>query len=175
MFLTTQDLKVDQTFIPSESQGILVTNINIPEGDLVNLENVLDRIRDLIVSDYFSIENIQYQICATYELRNTATGDVRQWTGSFNPRGNQSNALSQFQQFGVNFNDSVRDAIAPENIYRKLRFYHVETNWVFQKLNSIVISFQSEISLAHPTLMRRSLLVQRNGRKHRSVCSFLLP
>lgn len=175
MFLTLQDLKVDQTLIPSENQGIFITNVNIPESEINNIDNVLARIVNLITTDYFNIANVQFQVCATYELRNTATGDVRQWTGSFNPRGNQSNALSQFQLFSPNFSQSVLNAISPENVYRKLRFFHVETNWVFQRLTSVIISFQSEIDLNHPTLFRRSLLLQRNGRRNRSITTFLLP
>lgn len=173
MFLTLQDLKVDQTFLPHQQSGIFVTNINIPSSDLDNIESVLDRIVNLIVSDYINIAHVQYQVCATYELRNTKTGDVRQWTGSFNPRGNQQNTLSQFERFGPNFHTLVHRAIAPDNIFNRLRFYHVETNWVFQRLTSIVISVQSEINFSHPTLIRRGLLANNHGR--RTICSFLLP
>lgn len=175
MFLTLEDLKVDQTLIPSDHQGIFVSNINIPESELGNIDNVLNRVLDLITTDYFNIDNVQFQVCATYQLRNTTTGDVRQWVGSFNPRGNQSNTLSPFQQFTPNFKQVVRNAISPENVYNKLRFYHVETNWVFRKLTSVIISVQSTMNLTHPTLYRRGLLVQRNGRRNRTVASFLLP
>lgn len=175
MLLTLQDLKVDQTLIPSDNRAILVTNINIPESELVNIDNVLNRVSDLIVLDYYNIHRVLFQVSATYELRNTATGDIRQWTGSFNPRGNQSSALGQFTQFTPAFKQEVTEAITPENIYNKLRFYHVETSWVFHKLTSIIISVQSEINLAHPTLLRRNLLTRRNGQTTRSICSFLLP
>lgn len=175
MYLTVQDLKVDQTVITSENNGIFVTNINIPESELNNLDTVLERARLLIINDYTNIENIQFQVCATYELRNTQTGDLRHWSGSFNPRGNQSNALSQFQRFGPNFKTIVKDASSPDNVLRKLRFHHAQTNWVFSRLTSIIISVQSEINLTHPTLIRRSLLFQRHGRRQRTISSFLLP
>lgn len=176
MFLTIQDLKVDQTVIPSDNNGIFVTNINIPESEFDNLDNVLERTRQLIVTDYSNVPRVQYQVCATYLLRNTQTGDQRQWTGSFNPRGNQSNTLSQFTLFNNNFVDNVRNSCLPENVLGKLRFYHVQTNWVFQKLTSVIIAVQALVSLTHPTLLRRSLLVaaRRHGR-HRAIRSFHLP
>lgn len=175
MVLTLQDLKVDQTVLQSEHSGIFVTNINIPESELGNLDSVLERVRLLIVNDYVNVPNVQYQVCASYELRNTETGDVRQWTGSFNPRGNQSNALSNFQTFSRDFTNVVLDACSPDNVYRKLRFYHVQTNWVFSRLNSIVICVQAVVNLNHPTLLRRGLLTKKYGRRKRAVCSFYLP
>jgi hypothetical protein len=175
MFLTIQDLKVDQTVLPSDGVGIFVTNVNIPESVVGNLDNILERIRLLVVNDYDNIENIQYQVCATYELRNTVTGDRRQWSGSFNPRGNQSNSLSQFQVFGPDFIGVVKNACSPDNVLRQLRFHHAQTNWVFHKITSFIVTFQSEINLSHPTLLRRSLLLRRHGNRHRSITSFLLP
>ena len=175
MFLTIQDLKVDQTVIPSEDSGIFVSNVNIPESEFDNLDNVLERVKLLILQDYNNLVNIQYQVCATYELRNTETGDQRQWCGSFNPRGNQLNTLGPFQTFDENFVTFVKGACSPENVYRKLRFYHVQTNWVFHKLTSIIVAIQSEINLTHPTLLRKSLLVRQHGNHNRRVQSFFLP
>jgi hypothetical protein len=173
MVLGLQDLKVDQTILPSiDNSGVFVTNINIPAEHLNNLDNILQRVRQLIVGDYTNVENIQYQVCATYELRNTQTGDFRQWSGSFNPRGNQLNTLSLFQHFDNNFERTVRQASTTENVLRRLRFYHVQTNWVFHRLTSIVISVQALVNLTHPTLLRRGLLANRHGR---SISTFLLP
>lgn len=175
MLLSIQDLKVDQTILPSEgNSGIFVTNINIPANELANLDNILTRVRLLIVNDYINVPNIQYQICATYELRNTETGDLRQWTGSFNPRGNQTNTLCPFQTFNLQFENVVRDSCSERNVLNRLRFYHVETNWVFHRLTSVLINVQSVVNLQHPTLLRRSLLAHRYGRT-RNICTFLLP
>lgn len=174
MFLTIQDLKVDQTLIQSENRGVLVSNINIPENEFNNLDSVLERVRNFIITEYSDILNIQYQVCATFELRNRVTGDLRQWTGSFNPKGNQPSALSSFQRFGPTFIEVVKNSTTPDNVYRKLRFYHTETDWIFQKLTSIIISVQSNINLTHATIARRNLLTN-HGRRNRSVSSFLLP
>lgn len=177
MFLTIQDLKVDQTVIPSDESGILVSNINIPESEFDNLDNILERVEEFVVNDYVNVERINFQVCATYELRNTSTGDSRQWCGSFNPRGNQSNTLSQFQQFDQNFKVLVKNATTPENVTTKLHFYHVQTNWVFHKLTSIIVAVQAQVNYTHPTLLRRNLLsVVRNGHHHhRIIQSFYLP
>lgn len=179
MFLTLHDLKVDQTVIPSDDAGVFITNINIPESEFGHLDNILDRAKLLIVNDYIGVENIQFQVCATYELRNTANGDRRQWTGSFNPKGNQSNSLSPFQTFTSNFKTIVKESCSPDNILRRLQFYHVQTNWVFHKLTSVIIAVQSVINLTHPTLLKRSLLARRHGSRGRSsnraTHSFHLP
>jgi hypothetical protein len=174
MVWTLQDLKVDQTFLQSDQIGIFITNINVPEHEFINLNNILERIRLLILSDYINVTNVQYQVCASYELRNSETGDVRQWTGSFNPTANESSALSIFQTFGPNFKSAALNACSPDNIYRKLQLYHVQTKWVFHKLNSIIICVQAGVSPNHPTLLRRSLVRRRHGRS-RAVCTFLLP
>lgn len=175
MVLTAQDLKVDQTILQSGERGVFVTNINIPEYQLGNLNAILDRARLLIVNDYVNVFPIEYQVCASYELRNTETGDLRQWTGSFNPRGNQSNVLNTFEPFTPSFKQIVSNACAPANIFQKLHLYHVPTNWVFHKLTSIVISVQAVVHLNHPTLLRRGILIRQHGRRKRTVSSFLLP
>lgn len=175
MFYTIQDLKVDQTVLPSENRGIFVSNINIPVSELGNLGNVVARAQQLIQTDYANVPVIQYQVCATYQLKNIVTGDTRQWAGSFNPRGNQNNTLSQFVVFNIgNFAANVINAASQDNIHARLRFYHVQTNWVFDHLTSIIICVQAVVNLTHPTLTQRGLLVFHHGRR-RNVHSFLLP
>lgn len=169
-------LKVDQTVLYFEDNYLLVSNINIPEPDFAQLDNVLDRVQHFISEDYNNLDNIYYQVCATYDLRNTATGELRHWNGSFNPRGNRQNVLRNFQQYVVLlFKNQVIQACLPENIYNCLRFYHVETSWVFHQLTSAIISVQSEIDALHPTIERRNLLNVRNGRFRRVHLTFLLP
>lgn len=174
MFLTLQDLKVDQTVLASDHSGILVSNINIPESEFTNLEAVIERTKTFIISEYGSLSVIHFQVCATYELKHIESGDIRQWTGSFNPRGNQYNTLCQFQEFTPDFNRIVRQSCSTENVYRRLRFYHVQTNWVFHKLTSFIISVQSRVPLNHPSIAQ-----QQHGRNRRQRMrahrSFYLP
>jgi hypothetical protein len=175
MLLTLQDLKVDQTVLVSDNAGILVSNINIPESEFVNLDAVIERTRAFIIQTYTNLNATQYQVCATYELKHIETGDTRQWTGSFNPRGNQYNTLCQFQQFTLQYNNRVKQACSEANVYRRLRFYHVPTNWVFHKLTSFIISVQSPVSLVNPAIILQyggGGGRQRRSRIHRS---FYLP
>lgn len=174
MFLTLQDLKVDQTVLASENAGILVSNINIPESEFNNLDAVIERTKNYILQTYTNIQQTQYQVCATYELKHIETGDIRQWTGSFNPRGNQYNTLCQFQLFTPQYSERVRQACSEQNVYRRLRFYHVQTSWVFHKLTSFIISVQSPVSLLDPAIALQygGIHRRRRGRMHRS---FYLP
>ena len=175
MFLTIQDLKVDQTVLASDERSVLVTNINIPQHELVNLDNILDRVTTLISTSYINVQNVMFQVCATYELRNSTTGDIRQWTGSFNPSGNQANTLNQFEYFSPNFKQVVTNACSEGNIYRKLRFYHVQTNWVFNRITSVIIAVQAVVQNNHPTLIENKFLSKDGRGRRRANQSFLLP
>lgn len=174
MFLTLQDLKVDQTAIASGNIAILVSNINIPISEFQNLDNVVERVRNFILTDYISVETVLFQVCATYQLKHVETGEIRQWTGSFNPKGNQLNTLCNFQLFSPQFKTQVINACSDENIQRKLNFYHVETSWVFYQTTSIIISVQSVVNLHHPTILRKSLFSRHHGHKG-TIQTFYLP
>jgi hypothetical protein len=176
MQLDYTHLKVDQTLLHFEDNYLLISNINIPEPDFVNLDQILDRVQQFVNEDYHNLNDIYYQVCATYDLRNTTTGEIKHWSGSFNPRGNRQNVLKTFQPYTVyTFKDQVIQACHPNNIYNCLRFYHVETSWVFHKLTSAIISIQVEIDPLHPTVERRNLLNVRYGRFKRVHLTFLLP
>jgi hypothetical protein len=169
-------LKVDQTLLRYNDQYLLVSNINIPESDFVRLDQVLARTQQLLALDYNGILNIQFQVCATYDLRNTSTGEIRHWNGSFNPKGNRYNSLCDFQPYLIGtFVNVVTRACHPDNVYNRLRFFHVETAWVFDRLTSAIISVQARIDPQHPTIERRQLLNRRNGRISRVQVTFLLP
>ena len=84
-------------------------------------------------------------------------------------------SLSFFRLFDGSFERTVKQASTTENVLRRLKFYHVQTNWVFYRLTSIVISVQAQVHLTHPTLLRRGLLARRHGRAKRNIHTFLLP
>ena len=179
-------LKVDQTVLHfgNDNNGnnnnfLLVSNINIPADRLTqdHLPNVLQRAHNFVLRDYVGIPHskIHYQVCASYDLRNTATGEIRHWSGSFNPRGNRLNVLSDFQTFSTaTFVQSVARACDPNNIFDKLRFFHVQTSWVFDRLNSAIITIQARIGSFHPTIENKGLLHVVNGYHQRVHISFLL-
>jgi hypothetical protein len=169
-------LKVDQTLLQHDNRYLLVSNINIPESNFSQIDQILNRAQNFLALDYDDLLNIYYQVCATYDLRNTATGEIRHWNGSFNPKGNTHNSLCDFQQYVAGtFKARVTRACARDNVYGRLRFFHVETAWVFDKLTSVIISVQARIDPLHPTLDRRQLLNHRNGRVSRVHITFLLP
>lgn len=178
MVLTVHELKVDQTAIPSGAEYILISNFNVPDrfldGDLLRQQRVLERIRAVIVDDYRGVREVQYQLTATYQLRHAETGATRQWAGSFMPGGNQRSALSNFQNFGPDFTERVRQYCDRETALRGLRFYNVDTKWEIDHLTSLIINVQAIVPGAHPTLTRRNI---RNGgrRHHRNHVTFPLP
>lgn len=175
MQLDHTHLKVDQTLLHYEGTFLLVSNINIPQTEFYQLDSVLARAQQFIASDYVGVNNIQYQVCATYELRNTSTGEIRHWSGSFNPRGNRHNILSNFQSYASNqFRTIVTAACTPNNVYNKLRFFHVSTAWVFHRLTSAIVSLQARVDPQHPTVERKGLLLARNGRYTRVHLTFPL-
>lgn len=175
MPLNYTHLKVDQTLLHYNNQYLLVSNVNIPQSEFDQLEQVLDRLLVFIRTDYIHLASIYYQVNATYDLRNSATGEIRHWSGSFNPRGNRQNILSDFQEFvPATFKPVVIQACNPQNIYNRLRFYHAQTAWVFHRLTSAVISIQAQVDPLHPTVERRDLLNNRHGRFNRVHLTFHL-
>lgn len=168
-------LKVDQTLIHHDDRYLLVSNVNIPESEFGQLNQVLNRAKQFVESDYNALQRIYYQVCATYDLRNTATGEIRHWNGSFNPKGNVLSSLSDFYLYSTGtFKDIVSRACEPQNIYNRLRFFHVETTWVFDRLTSAIISLQANIDPLHPTVQHRQLLNRRHGQLTRVHITFLL-
>lgn len=177
MPLDVHQLKVNQTALPIANNFLLVSNINIPEEYIhEDFEAILTRTHRFIVEDYTNIPNVQFQVCATYQLVNRVTGATRTWTGSFNPRGNILNSLNQFQPFGGNFSQLVGQACSQDNIYQHLKIFHVDTNWVFDRLSSIYITVQGIAPLHHPTIQRKSLATcKKHGKTRRSAVEFYLP
>ena len=172
-------LKVDQTLLHYGGRFLLITNINIPADYLTDqhLAGVLARTRRLILHDYRGInhQDIHYQVCASYDLRNSETGELRHWSGSFNPKGNRLNILCDFQTFVEDtFETEVARACHPNNVYNKLRFFHTQTTWVFDSLSSAIVCVQARISPNHPTVENKGLLDTRNGHHRRVHITSLL-
>ena len=174
-------LKVDQTVLHYGDNLLLVSNINIPADRLERgeeeLQRVLERTQRFIERDYIGLPpaDIHYQVCASYDLRNTITGEIRHWSGSFNPRGNRVNILCDFQTFSpATFKPQVTRACDPQNVYNKLRFFNVQTVWVFDRLTSAIISVQARVGTFHPTVENKGLLDVRDGTHERVHLNFLL-
>lgn len=170
-------LKVDQTLVYNQTHYLLISNINIPVDEFPQLNQVLARVRQFISQEYIDLQHrLQYQVCATYDLRNTLTGEIRHWSGSFNPRGNRHNILSDFRPYNPDtFDEQIRRACSRENVYSRLRFFHSHTAWVFERLTSAIICLQSPVSANHRTVQHRGLLdIARHGRRSRVHLTFHL-
>lgn len=176
MHWTAHDLKVDQTVFSSEESVIFVTNINIPVNYLENNPiDVIQRVYNFINIDYANVPVVQYQVTATYELRNTVDNSIRQWTGSFSPRNNAYGSLTPFEYFNASFVQRVQAASDFNFIREKLTFANVTTNYVFERVTSIVINVQAAVNANFGTLLQRNLIFTRNGRHYRNHHTIALP
>lgn len=176
MLSSVHNLKVDQTVLTSDESFIFISNINIPVDYLVEQrENIIQRAFNFIQGDYQTCPVVQYQVTCTYELRNTVDNSIRQWTGSFSPRNNLVGSLTPFEYFDASFNEKVTRATDIDFIHQKLRFTNVTTNYVFERLTSIIVNVQAAVGAHFTTLIHRNLVYNRNGRHFRNHITIPLP
>ena len=158
MFYSWQIFKVNAISVrhsATSNEKLVSYNINLPVPLIPN-ENVYSVIRDLIVHDFDNSPGIYFQISAVYTLVNRDTGDLRTWTGSFNPRNRQVSQLSAHRRFEadsfINFaraNCSVEVAVQKLTANSAARTTAGKTSvWSLQDLKAIIFSFQCRL---HPT------------------------
>lgn len=175
MNTTADHLKVDQTTVGLDTFVIFISNINIPERYIDRLRPVLQRIYAFVAGDYEGIEDVQYQVTATYTIRNTHDGEVRQWTGSFLPKANNNlSTIDSFQPFGPDFVDRLELLCNRENVIAKLLLHNADTRWEFDSLSGLVLNVQAKVPRGFHTLSRRDLNSVRHGHATRHV-TFPLP
>jgi hypothetical protein len=176
--LTTQDLKVDATSVPMEraSRTLLIYNINIPRDVVENdvlWRDAIERADRLIHNEMRPAHALYYQVVATYYLTHMLTGEEQLWTGSFFSRGNSHAQLGIFREYDNTFIDSVsRDII---NIEERLNWFDGDTKWVFDRLESVIVNAQAEVSITQSTLSRRNIMQNVSGRISRNHITFSLP
>jgi len=176
MPLPIQQLKVDQTALLHNNSYLLISNINIPSHFINQLANngVLQMVINFIDNDYTNVQNIYYQVTATYTLRHSQSGATKQWTGSFSPAGNVLNAIQPFQLYTL---ESIRNLPLVCNVNATetiLRTSNLETLWKFESLTSIILNVQALVPFNHPTLLNRDLVHTGYGRRRVHI-SFPLP
>jgi hypothetical protein len=140
----------------TSNEKLVSYNINLPVPLIPN-ENVYSVIRDTIVHDFDNSPGIYFQISAVYTLVNRDTGDLRTWTGSFNPRNRQVSQLSAHRLFEadsfVNFaraNCSVEAAVQKLTANSDARTTAGKTSvWSLQDLKAIIFTFQCRLYLTH--------------------------
>jgi len=175
MVLGVQDLKVDQTAFSVDLQTLFVTNVNIPDRYLDNVEPVLQRVYNFINAEYLRVDNIQYKLTATYLLKNKDTQEIRQWAGSFMPSKENLSHIHDFTRLTFDFVNVVTPLCDRNSISVRLALHNVDTKWEFEKLTSIVINFQAQVSNDFTVLSRRNLTLTRRHGRRRNHASFPLP
>lgn len=176
MSLAVHHLKVDQTVLTSDETRIFISNINIPISYFEQIDSVVQRAYVFLQQEYDSCPVVQYQVTATYELRNTVDNSIRQWSGSFNPRNNIQGSLTPFEYFDASFIPKVTATTDPAFFLQQLRVKNISTNFVFERLTSIIINVQAAVPKHFPTLVRRNLLYNgTNYRHYRNHITFYLP
>ena len=170
-------LKVDATALRKDNREgyLIIYNINVPADiihDNVERQDVLVRIRDLLVND-FQHDIVYYQITAAYYLAHRVTGELRPWLGSFFPGGNGPAIIRDFQRF--NANTFVRSAFEDtQNCEDALTWRGVDTAWIFDSLISVIFNCQVDALSNHRILYQRHLFVN-NARRLRSNVRFNIP
>ena len=146
----------------TQSERLVLYNINLPVH-LISNENVYNVIRDTIVRDFDNNSGIYFQISAVYTLVNRDTGDLRTWTGSFNPRNRQPSQLSTHRRFEadtfINFaraNSSVE--VALQKLTANFATAGNTSVWSLQDLKAIIFSFQCKLHASHRLFQHRPRL-----------------
>jgi hypothetical protein len=174
----SSDLKVDVIALPQRTgkDFIVVYNINIPVATVHDEElrrQALERAQRLLSAD-LAPSRMYYQLTGSYILRNTHTGDTKLFTGSFCPQGNCPSIIQGFQPF--NAETFVQNSFAAlDNAEEKLRSWRgLDTNFVFDRLVSVIVNVNAPVTQKHPILEKRQLL-RSHGRYSRRHRTFKLP
>ena len=176
--LNAQSLKVDCTALPNDTnnrnQFLVVENVNIPEDKVYNPAEytlVLERTRNFLAQEFRQVNvviPVYFQVTATYKLVHRVTGAIRQWTGSFFPRGNSLLSLTPFTRFDPDtFVNFVQRQTSRELIEDKLKSIEIDSQWQFDSLVSVIVNSQANVSVGHPVLTLRGLI--HHGRRRKRV------
>jgi len=142
----------------NKTERLVLYNVNVPVH-LISNDNVYNVIRDTIVRDFRNDPGIYFQLSAVYTLVNRDTGDLRTWTGSFNPRNPQPNQLTTHRRFEPDtFIDFARANSSIEVVLQRLTANHVADEKTWLLLNSIVFNFQCKLRASHRLFLHRPQL-----------------
>ena len=153
---------------------ILIYNFNLPAQYVDNPDlrrDVLRRVDAVVGADFRGV-SANYMITASYNLLNVHTGAQHVWTGSFFLRGNAPSTISSFQPFTADFQVNAFQSL--QNVETKLTWLGVETAWVFDRLESVIVNVQASVRENDPILNVRRL-DQRGTVGDRRHETFFLP
>jgi hypothetical protein len=157
-----------------KKESLVLYNINLPVHLIPN-ENVYNVIRDTIVHDFDNNSGINFQLSAVYTLVNRNTGDLRTWTGSFNPRNCQPSQLSTHQCFEADtFINFARANTSVEVALQKLTANSATAGntsvWSLQDLKAIIFIFQCKLRASHRLFQHRPQLQNvRASERYRKI------
>ena len=151
------------------NQRVVVYNFNIPLNrlsDLATFEFVRQELETdfpgeadgVVVSPYF-------QLSAVYVLVNTTTNEERIWCGSFHPRARNLAQLTAFRPFDPAFFPLYAlENSQPERVANRLSTFvnGQDSVWRFDRLISVVVSFQTTLDLSH-SLFNRHARFRQHG------------
>ena len=137
----------------NSSERLVSYNINLPVN-LLTKENVFSVIRYTIVHDFNHNSDVYFQISAVYTLVNRKTGDIRTWSGSFNPRNRKPSQLTTHQRFQADpFIEFAQQHSSLERARETLTANYTgagkDSVWTSQDLKSIIFSFQCKWPASH--------------------------
>lgn len=143
------------------NQRVLINNINVPVARLGHLET-FEFVRQVLETDFPpEAEGViipgYFQLSAVYVLINVNTNEERIWCGSFNPRGRDLAQLTPFRSYeSASFAQYALTHSDPDYATNKLTTFvqGQDSVWRFQRLISVVISFQTTLHLSHPLFVR---------------------
>jgi hypothetical protein len=146
----------------NKSERLVLYNVNVPVH-LISNDSVYNVIRDTVVRDFDNNSGIYFQLSAVYTLVNRDTGDLRTWTGSFNPRNRQPSQLSTHRRFEADtFIDFARANSSVEVALQKLTANYATAGqtsvWTLQDLKAIIFSFQCKVRASHRLFQHRPQL-----------------
>lgn len=153
------------------TERVVIYNFNVPLNRLRNLET-FEFVRQVLETDFPPEANgivvsAYFQLSAVYVLVNVNTNEERVWAGSFNPRGRELAQLTPFQRFEpATFAQYALAHSDPDNAANKLTTFvqGQDSVWRFDRLISVVISFQTTLHLSHPLFVRHPEFRRHHGR-----------
>ena len=145
----------------AQHQRVVVYNFNVPVERLRDIAT-FEFVRQVLVTDFPGtapgvLVTPYFQLSAVYVLINTVTNEERLWCGSFHPRARDLAQLTVFRPFEpASFAQYALTQSDPDRVYNKLSTFvnGKDSVWKFDRLISVVISFQTTLNLTHPLFVR---------------------
>lgn len=180
-------LKIDQTAIQTNNRYVLISNVNIPVeyltvvgdgggggGGEVAKRELLERVNQFIRAEYTHTNPVYFEVTATYQLKHRDTNNVRQWLGSFAPRIGPMLFDPEIYSEATFVRKLVNTLDVEQISVKLLHMNGLDSDWVFDKLYSVIIHISSLVPKEYHILYRRNLFHQ-GRRTTRKVATFDLP